>query len=491
MAHSHKKSATRVKSLGKKCSECVNRKLTIEHSAMKELEFTTELIAGLRAEKRSLKETLQSALARCEELNEKLSGINHTLHTEVKRRKAAEEELKTSRSENASLDRRLSECKLLLESRDSELQRLERMADKGSRETHSSSLESFNRSLKTEIGDLRQEQEANSKFVAEVRSQIEMFSSFILSKMHDIPEYNKIFKDRFRSYDELKAPDENVSLLKVLQFLKDLLIFEAQNRLKPKKKEQIIQAYEPEDFSAVHNRSFDKSMQTQAEKATNTVEAEVKVKNFSMISPIKPKPRPISIEKDNSFSRSLYKPPFSSPKTLKSPHAHKEASFDAGLSDTSGLIDALSMQNDKLSKLNQQIAETMASSRNLLNTSITLDSSRYPGRSSHYPPDPFEMDEPEISSSRKMNKVLSERDLAIPTQLDLKVIAEALQGSISSPRAPFKERSSEAKHFSFQSPTNRSRRAYNTEQELPGVTEFLKSPKESEHKFKSVAALRK
>lgn len=465
MAHPCKKPTSRVKPANKRCPDCTFQRLTMEHTVIKELESASDLIASLRSAKRSLKESLQTAFDKCEDMNSKLANSTHSLKSEIKRRKAAENELKAARSQISDLDKQLSECKALMSSREAEAKRLERK-EKGNREACIANLEASIRDLKAEANGLRQSQEEHTRFVDDVKEQIGKYSSFIGSKLAKLPEYDSIFKGRFKSLDELNALEDKRSLIKVLKFLGDLIFFETRNRLTPLKREQCSQALETsyDEASGAHLRSFDKSNQTLSDKATDTLTKEELLKELKPLSSPKPRPRPISFDKDSSFSK-VYKPPYSSPKAARTQSLLRETSFDVGLNDTSGLIDALSMQNDKLSRLNQQIAETMASSRNLLNSSLTLDHSRPTFRGPSYETNPFDIDEPEIHpSSKKMNRVLSDRDLAIPTQLDLRLIADALQGSMSSPRVPSTDRSSDGKHFTFQVLKDRqARRTYKTE----------------------------
>mmetsp|Transcript_968 Transcript_968/g.2356 ORF Transcript_968/g.2356 Transcript_968/m.2356 type:complete len:550 (-) Transcript_968:3174-4823(-) len=478
MAHSCKKCEARHRS-PLECADCLSRRETAEHSALKELRTASELIVSLREEKHALKGALQSALSKNDELYDKVLTSNHSLKEEVRRRKAAEEELKKARSEIAHFDKKLTEAKILIESKEQELQRMERMVEISSKEGQLTNLEATNRSLKNEIREMRSELESRFQFSERTQHKISKYCCFISNKLNEVPDFLALFKGRFKNPEDFRGIEDEEGVLKILQFLADLLMYEAQkprSRLKDYYSDEEVEVYQEEPTSWQY-KSINKSIQTQSEKATNTYET-APVTPYAMLSQASSRgemKKTPSLGRDSSFTY-LYKQPYETPKAYKEP-SFKETSYNTGLSDTSGLIEVLSFQNEKLNRLNQQIAETMASSRTLLNTSRALDS-RARSAARVFKHEEVVHDDESLPTERRMTKALSERDLGIPMIIETKAIS-GMQApeNLKSPTAqksPY-EKSTKLPN-PFASPKNEIKPAP-SEEELPGKTEFLQSPK--------------
>jgi hypothetical protein len=423
-----------------------------------------------------LKAALKAALSRTDDYSGQVVTSSRTLQLETKRRKAVEEELNAVTAENSELHRHLTEAREQLRDRAGEVQRLEREARK---EDYIATIETLNRSLKTEITELMKEQEESDRFTAEVRSHVEECSSFISRGLHDLPDYFAMFKGRFRGKEELVSLDGTDNLLKVLQFLRDLLIFEAKRRMKDTRLLVSQDVDLPiEQLHSTPAKSLDKSMQTVFEKGTSTGEVMYRRVTPPALSVVRPKSRVLDFNRETSLL-TAYRP-YGSP--LMSSSMRRDTSLEGGL-NSSDLIGALSVQSDKLSQLNQQITETMTSSRNLLNSSLAHEGRIRPAvKDSILESVSFDVDEIGRLEQRMLSKTRSERELTIPTQLDLKVIVGEFQSSL---KAPNTEKSASSKRFGFKMPRVKEQRQEQSQEQSTGV----KSDTKPASKFKTMAAL--
>jgi hypothetical protein len=460
------------------CPDCLSRKDNLEGTGHKELRTASDLIAGLREDKHALKDALQAALSKNEELYDKVMNLSNDMKEERRKRKAADDELKKARGEVALFDRKVAETKDLLKSREQELVRLERLVDLNSAESnYTGNLEAANRSLKAQVTELRTELEERERSPERSSRKVAKYSSFICNKLNDLPDYFGLFRGRFKSYDEFTEG----GLLKTLQFLADLLMFEAQ---KPGRK--VAEDYSDEEVeTASHYRSYDKSMQTQADKATSTqVPPRPLTRGDKPISP--------SIGRDSSYTYA-----YETPKHLKEAAMKDTSLYSGALRDSTGLIEVLSFQNEKLNRLNQQIAETMASSRTLLNTSGTFDSrarsstnafkrdSREPSyqvQTGHTEEsftgtrrDAKAFHEDDYESYDGPSKLHTEQADRFPVSVETRAVsASETQDTLRSPTTAAK--SPYSKPSNLPKPSGNTAEPGSAELELPGKTEFLKSP---------------
>jgi hypothetical protein len=412
-------------------------------------------MAGLREEKQALKDALQAALSKNEELYDNVVNLSNDMKEERRKRKAVTDELKKARGEVAQFDRRVAETKDLLESREEELVRLERLVDLNSRDSnYTANLEATNRSLKAQVTELRTELEERERSREQGSHKVAKYTSFICNKLNDLPDYFALFRGRFKSYDEFTEG----GLLKVLQFLADLLMFEDQ-----KHGGRGTEDYSDEEGEAASQyRSYDKSMQTQAEKATGT----------------QAPPRPLT-RGDKQITPSLGRDSacfyaYETPRNLKETAMKDTSLYSGALRDTSGLIEVLSFQNEKLNRLNQQIAETMASSRTLLNTSSTFDS-RGRVSSRAFRRDAEALHDDNYETYDGPTKLHTEQANRVPVVIETRALSasetsDTLRSPATAARTPYTNPSSLPK------PSVSTADPDSAELELPGKTEFLKSP---------------
>lgn len=369
------------------CPNCLTREEKLEHSAYKELRTASELVVSLREAKHALKTALKSALGKNDELYSRFVACAHSLKDETKRRKAAEEELTRARTEAVLVNKRLSHSQAEFDSLEQELQRVKSLREKPDNFERTAELEASVHSLRRELESLREQLENQLQFSERTQLKITKYCSFISTKLNELPDYLELFKGRFPG--NFTAPIDEESVLKLLQFIADLLIFEAENPLLDRKvcERELENGFYSEDTLTQPLKSPSKSVQTPSEKGTNTYEA-VQDKPYTALSiPSGEALRTPSLGRDCEFTdvnTRNYDAPKASTDAFNRPNLyvrrmadHRSFSDESGLNDTSGLIEVLSFQSEKLSKLNLQIAETMASSRTLLNTSRTQGNGRY------------------------------------------------------------------------------------------------------------------
>lgn len=484
MASSCKKCEVRHKTI-LECPDCLSYRTTTEHSASKELRTASELIRSLREEKHSLKGALQSALTKNDELYDKVLTSSHSFKEEARRRKAAEEELRKAKADVSILDKQFAEAKAKLDSRDQEVSRLQHIVELTSRDGNKTGLEATNRALKAQVAELERRLDPRLQITCQTQRKIAKYCSFITSKLAELPDYLALFKGRFKRPEQFTTVEDEQDVLKVMQFLADLLMFEAQT---PKARSEDSDSEDDPDLylqeaTSWQFRSINKSIQTQAEKATNTSDItsprpSVTYGGLSqIISRGDAKKTPI-LGRGDSFSY-LYKQPFEVPKAALKDNFFKETSYSSNLSDTNGLIEVLSFQNEKLNKLNQQIAETMASSRSLLNTSKAADFRARSAASTFQANEADMFDNESAPTERRLGKVQSERELAVPKAAEVKELEEpaANQGNKTTTTAklPYMKASKLPKPLAIQKALDHKPKA--TELELPSKAEFLQSPK--------------
>lgn len=462
MAFSCKRCSVRHKAVIE-CPDCLSQRDPTEFSALKELRTASDLIASLREEKNALKVALRTALNKNEELHDKTTANSLALKDEIRRRKAVESEFNRAKAEFAHFDLKVSESKALLQSREQELQRLEHLMEVANTEVRGSSLEAANRTLKAQVKQLKQQLEERMQVTQRTRRRIDKYCSFINAKLHELPDYLILFRGRFKRSDDMKALDDEENILKVLQFLADLLMYEAQ-KPRPSRKDRRYDeevSNSREESTPWQQKSVSKSIQTQSDKATST-SVSPPITPYATSLPFGSSPMSLPRFKGDDLRTSilgrdsavsyLYRHS-ETPKAQESPF--KEATYSAGLSDTSSLIEALSFQNEKLNKLNQQIAETMASSRNLLNTSRNFDNrSVLPNHENRLQED--------LSSPSEQRHFTAER-AQVTAGGTQDILGIAVTETLSEGKVTMQ--------------TASDLKSDTTEIELPGVTEFLQPQK--------------
>jgi hypothetical protein len=569
MAYSCKKCQARHKAVPE-CPNCLTRREAIEHTAFKELRIASGLVVNLREEKHTLNEALQGAISKNDELYDRMVSCSQALKEEVRRRRAAEEELKTSKAEVVLSGRKVIETEALLSSRERELERLERFVEMNSRDSQIAYLETSNRKLKAKLDEARSKIEDKERFNEQALQKISKYCNFISAKLTDLPDFLALFRGRFKSLEDFRVHDHQ-DVLKVLRFLADLLVYEAQKAKATAEYSEV--ELDHEQFMSSHCRSSDRSMQMQSEKATNTPDsmsptpfhalskaalrnerpqretptsypARSQTNYRSQTPPAYPGlsspreepqcyqgvprtsnrlelPRPStsqsnskadypttylamsqpvsrgakhetpSLGRDSSFPN-LYKDSEESCETPKGFRAGKDIPCREELSGTSGLIEVISLQNEQLNRLNQQIAETMLSSRTLLSTPRAVEGrTRSAVRLSRKPEETSE-DHGTAEGPRTLKKVLSESDLSTPLITKPKAANAAEPNQLGSPRAAKPPANLKASTLL----RARSKPAENkpdvSEQALPTKTEFLKADTGSlsERVLSPVASLR-
>jgi hypothetical protein len=568
MAYSFKKCEARHKAV-LECTNCLTRREAIEHTAFKELRIASDLVVTLRQEKRTLNEALQGAISKNDELYDNMLSCSQALKEEVRRRRAAEEELKKSKAEAVLSDRTVIETKALLSSRERELERFERFVEMNSRDTQIANLETSNLKLKAKLDEARGEIEDKERFGEQTLQKINKYCSFISARLTDLPDFHALFRGRFKSPEDFRV-DDYQDILKVLRFVADLLDYEAQKAKSTAEYSEV--EFDHKHFTSSRCQSSERSMLMQSEKATNTPDsaypkplhawspkaltdegsqretptsypARSQTNYRSQTPPAYPGlsshreepqcyqgvprtsnrlelPRPStsqsnskgeypstylamsqsvsrgakhetpSLGRDSSFTN-LYKDSGAEElcETPKGFKVGRDTSFREELSDTSGLIEVISLQNEQLNRLNRQITETMLSSKTLLSTPRGVEGRTRSAVRVFRKPEETE-DHGTAEGPRTLKKVLSERD--IPITLGPKAATAAEPNQLGSPRAAKPPANLKASTLMRAMSKPAENRLDVPEQELPGKTEFLKAGKGSlsERVMSPVASLR-
>jgi hypothetical protein len=343
-----------------------------EHETALELERASLTISDLRTAKDRLKKALSQSASKVDTLETSLKSLKAELEAERRRYKAQTDQLKRSQLERLKLERQLTEKGQELDRQET---RLSKYTDAGD-----SSLDAVTPELEAALKDQ---------------------TDFVVSQVHGVHELYLLYKERVRCSrlfkESIAAGNYAVPLLQTLQLIGDFIPTRAVQTPSSKKS---LGRMTPSSWTKL----LDKVIQTNSEKSTNTSTAIPTPYCTPPPHNTKPEELLVMSHPTKSDSHRLVKASLDfeemgisssiedDPREL-SLNSSPKVSFTGkpveggGISESEKLLSVLSSQNQKLMRLNQQICETMASSKSTLNSpclKLSMDSESSLKRTSLY-----------------------------------------------------------------------------------------------------------
>jgi hypothetical protein len=340
-----------------------------ERETALELERASLTISDLRSAKDKLKIAFIQSASKVDTLESALKSLRGELEAERRRSKAQADQLKRSQLERLKLERQLTE----------KGQELDRQETRLSRYTGDTSLDEVS---------------------AELEVALKKQTDLVISQVHGVHELYLLYKERVRCSrlfkESIAAGNYAVPLLQTLQLIGDFILTRAVQTPSSKS----LGKMPPSSWTKL----LDKVIQTSSDKSTNTSTA---VPTPYWTSPphnttpeaLLAMRYPTKSESHRLIKASLDFEQMGSSSSIED--GHRELSINSspkvsftekpvergGISESEKLLSVLSSQNQKLKRLNQQICETMASSKSGLNSpclKLSMDSESSLKRTSLY-----------------------------------------------------------------------------------------------------------
>ena len=334
-----------------------------------EILHTFQSLTAITEEKQKLKEALQDVIHKKDELYKEALIYYNSWKKEAEkssflhsRLENAENVIANLEDLNKDLNQKLAESEVSNDEIIKRYAELQRTAKEYTKDRESiTQLIKQNEKLKKELEAIKSRKGQEIECVEKVRSpllgKISKLTEFILMKVKEYSELNQLFRSKvckgseFRNFVMKQNWEEAV--YKLLQFISELI------------------TYQPEPSTPSSFRNQSSSTQTDLERYSE--------------SPVIPKSHIHIIDKSMNASFDTRVSPSSSLRTGPNSIFRSDDECNRLLHYSDNLLDSFHSHNDRLHRLNQQIHETMASSKRLLGSSpskhLSSSSSRFEFRS--------------------------------------------------------------------------------------------------------------